>query len=261
MKLMTKRLFGPDCAAEFVDQRYTSFYLPGSYDVAQDAVQQFQKFLELPMAEKSRWDFRDADGKSDDGWMPRDGRNAPYVAIRGVIKKDQKDWFHWSPRMWDFMKQRGLCGLQQELVDACQACWEFHQHTWLDVLKVLDRTISGRQLHMLGKHPSSQNMCTLRLIVYRPVAYDEEMADWHPDRSDATFHVANSRPGLHIGPKEILWEPEPDDILFFSGLKAKRSMGVPELLHGVREVAQADRALIPRWTVVDFLHINHALYG
>lgn len=260
MKLFVKRPFGADCATEFFGERYAPFHLPGSYNVAYEAIRQFQKFLDLPDAEKRRWDFRDAAGKSNDGWMSRDGRSVPYVATRGVVKKDQKDWWHWSPRMHELMRERGLFEFYRDFTEASEACWQFHQRAWLEVLEVLDEMAPGKQLAMLAKHPSSQRMCTLRLIVYRPVASGEEMADWHPDRSDATFHIANSRAGLRVGPKEILWEPDPDDILFFAGEKARRSMGVSALMHGARETALLADAVVPRWTVVQFLHINHALY-
>lgn len=258
MQLPEPRPFSVACAREFRDQRYAAFHSLGSWDVACDAVSEFQEFLCESEEVKRLWDFTGLDGKSNDGWVRR---RDPYETHRGELRADEKDWWHWSPRMFDLMRERGLHGLQKDLVETSEACWQYSQKLWFAICEVLDEVIPNRQLAMLARHPSSQRLSTTRLIVYRPVESGTVMGEWHADRSDATVHVFNSRNCLRVGPQRIRWEAGMDDILFFAGEKARKSMGVSELMHGAVEGTSSADAAIPRLTVVHFCHINHALFS
>ncbi|MDZ4299595.1 MAG: hypothetical protein U1A26_01630 [Candidatus Sungbacteria bacterium] len=258
MKLLEPRSFTAQCAAEFRDRRFAAFHIPGSWEIAREAAEQFQKFLLEPEEAKYLWDFADPDGKSNDGWVRRKN---PYETHRGFGRSDLKDWWHWSPRMFDLMRERGLHGLQKDLVEVSEACWQYQEKLWFAICEVLDEVIPNRQLAMLARHPSSQRMSSTRLIVYRPVESGAVMGEWHADRSDATLHMFNSRNCLRIGSQRIPWEAGVDDILFFAGEKARKSMGISELMHGAIEGASSTEAIVPRLTVVHFCHINHALFS
>ncbi len=261
MRLLKPRSFTAQCAAEFRDKRYAAFHLPGSWDVARDAALEFQKFLHEPEEVRRLWEFKDPNGKQNDGWVDRSGAAKPYETHGGGLRMDEKDWWHWSPRMYDLMRDRGIYGQQKNLVEASEVCWQYQEKLWFTICEVLDEVIPNRQLAMLARHPSSQRLSSTRLIVYRPVQSGTVMSEWHSDRSDATLHAFNSRNGLRIGPNRTPWKAGTDDILFFAGDKARKSMGVPELMHGAVEELSPPEAAVSRLTVVHFCHINHMLYS
>lgn len=173
---------------------------------------------------------------------------------------DNKWFFHWRPTLAGLLAERGVSiEGYEEFFEACR----FLHTTYLDLVEKIalefDRQCPGFDLHRRMTTQLGRDIAVLRVIVYdRGGAIhntDNIIARQHTDRDCITLHVAEGRPGLHIGAEREPYVVQPNKMLAFAGQKLERlTKGrLTALPHDVKDVETDDAE--QRWAMVFFSHI------
>lgn len=185
-------------------------------------------------------------GDKDDGLIRR---SQQYV---GDPTTDNKWFFHFRLTLKKDLEAAGVdTSGHEDLFDACQELFTINLGGALAFADAYDLQAPGLDL----KH---RLLTAVEPHVLRVLFYDQGamMARPHIDRDALTLHVAESRPGLRIGPERERYVTSPDEALIFPGRKFAELTGgkVPALLHDVLDDSVGAITNEQRWSIVFFTH-------
>ena len=154
-----------------------------------DAAQSFLTFLtEIPEPEKRSVHFKSAfDRGSAEGYNDK----------RGIAGKDPKEFFHWSPRLFEYPQYHALSQSSVHARDFFERAE--HLYTYLDTV-----TSSLFLEHFSELAPNcvidgKLANAVLRFLCYSPRSTETFNAQPHYDKGYGTLALAESAPGLRIG--------------------------------------------------------------
>ncbi|HVN26302.1 MAG TPA: hypothetical protein VMT99_01445 [Candidatus Paceibacterota bacterium] len=255
-------------AQEILQRGRTVILIPFSTNLAQEIAGHFQRFLkEVSEDERARWSFNgegneDPDGSPDDGYIPRKGE------MKGDGDRyDEKDIFHFRPRLLDFLKQNDVnYEPWRPWLNKCLTLYRLCFGKEAELLLDIDRLKPGYDCLRQFVDLEADQLHVLRIVQYVPHGSvdDNTVGKKHLDRNFLTFQIAESRPGLRYFPDgsddPVVYKAQHDHVLAFPGRKFAKNTGgeVPALAHDIVNVGECDPTT-GRWSVIFFGHIVEPL--
>ena len=255
--MATIAVAGP--VSEFLQQGYAMVPFPNQERLIDPVVAGFLEFLKEPPEYLSQWVFNvgnrvDEEGRPDpdDGYIRRQGQG-----------HDNKCFFHYRPHLSALLEKRGVAvGRHKGWLIRMQMLYDYCDRVVRKFNQQVGEQVPECGIEGLISDPRAHAMTVLRLLHYDLAGADpshpEVIGKEHPDRDFTTMHVAESHPGLQIGPGYTPWDVRQGEALVFPGRKFERLMRehYPErnfqaLTH--RVVASGERG--NRWSIVFFSHI------
>ncbi|MFZ2804644.1 MAG: 2OG-Fe(II) oxygenase family protein [Patescibacteria group bacterium] len=242
--------------AEFVQTGRTVLNLPHPPCI-QAAVDGVRALISSP--ERDQWTFfvprhGEPNDEPDDG-LVRKGKTHTYE------KTDNKWFFHYRPSLRGHLAKHNVQtdSYGEMLLAAGDYLHRYYENMVLRIADALDLHLPGYRIPDLMRHEAGRSVNVLRILAYdqgcAATNVNNIVARPHTDRDFLTFHIANSRDGLHLGPEREPYAVQPGKLLAFAGQKLERlTRGhIKAVQHDVQDPDGA--APDGRWSMVFFSHI------
>lgn len=179
----------------------------------------------------------------------------------GTSKKreDNKYFFHHRFTLEANLAARGVdTSMHRDLLRACDALHAECRAISHEFGAAFDRVYPGYDLLDRLIDAEAMDLDPLRILSYDT---GNEIGKAHTDKNAFTFHIAESRGGLRIGPEKTPYVALPDRILIFPGDKLGRLTGgkITPLVHDI--VDSETHASTGRWSLIYFAHMLWSSIG
>ncbi len=199
----------------------------------------FWYFLELPEEDKAACSF-----PNKVGWHRRNDR-------------ERKEFVHVTETLQILANERRLPHLQafcSTTMPLLQQCKEVLL-VFLEAVGILDPTLCWYQKVSDERSGGEQ---VLRLLYYPPTQ-QRILAYNHTDTGLLTFHLTDSRPGLHLEGREGVYRPRLGHVLVFPGDQAGKLSFLTPVRHSVVQDPDDPLSNLARISMVFFGGIGKAL--
>ena len=222
------------------------------------AANRFLDFLELPLLTKSTFfaQTHPKDRGSTVGYVLRTGKTISDTSTDEIIKLDNKEYVHYNEYFEKYFGHLVNQPRVKEFIDEARTIYTLAKGTLYELLKEYEKEFPNIKEQFFAKRKPPRFY--LRFLKYDNVGEDGTIAKPHYDRGALTLALAESSPGLRIGPKDKQVEVKHQDgqALHFPGMgieEATRKGYLPPAWHDVvQKNKEPIRPGVARWSIVFF---------
>lgn len=222
------------------------------------AVNKFMEFLKLPQKIKKSFLYRllSEDRGSEVGYNFRE---------RKLGNADDREYFHYHQNAEQgFAQARKQQPELDALLTAMRPIYTKGIAMGKQIITTFEEEFPGITHAFFRKEEEPK--CYLRLVAYNQHEPGDFLAIGHYDRGSCTIALAESKPGLRIGPspqKEILVAHQPQQALFFPGIRfpeATNPSFIPAWHDVIQKATDAYSSTYARWALVLFIDTHEMTY-